>query len=211
MKKTTKKTVVEDTAPWEEPKEKAGAKINAQAISNSLTDAAFVPDMTERQEELTMSQKLHNEAGDVIEKEIDTDDEEIELGEGWRGTPDNGLHEVKIIEAFKCKGRNGNPDFRIFLLRDIADGREWKTLVGDDVLNDTIRSINYYNYNMLRQLKAKGIPTTKENVINLLKEKAFKVWTQRKIKDPKEALTYFNEEKYQNYCMKYARAKSLEK
>ena len=170
---------------------------NVATASTILTDSAFVPDMTERQQELTMSQKLHNEAGDVVESKMD--DMEISIQLGYRGIPQNGEHVVKIVDVKNCKGKNGKPDFDVITFRDVVDDVEWDKLVSFPDYNEELGNINYYNNGIFRQL-AKAKKLTKNAALELLKRKQFKVWTQRK-DGVGNALTYFNEQKYQRYCM----------
>ena len=170
---------------------------NVAATCTIITENAFVPDMTERQQELTQSQKLHNEAGDKLDFAVEDFDISIQLG--YRGIPQNGEHIVKIVDVRSFHGKNGKSDFDVITFRDVVDDVEWDKVVSFDTYSDELQAINYYNGGIFRAL-AKAKKLTKNSAIELLKAKQFRVWTQRKDGDGK-ALTYFNENKYQKYCM----------
>ena len=77
----------------------------------NLSDAAFVPG--------------DDDDVEVIPEISDDDDEDVVIQKGFRGDPDDGMHQVILLDyPDRQPGKNGNSDYRILHFRDVKLGRE---------------------------------------------------------------------------------------
>ena len=182
----------------------AKKNINAEAMKNIILDCPFEPDMTDRQQELSQSQKLHNEAGDAVVKTVEWAEEmDISIPVGYAEKPKNGIHRAEVVD-YEIK-RTGVE----LTLRDVAFHNEWTTFIKQEKVKDAVQSTVYYNKEIHKALlKLESI--NPNSFYSMLKSKVIKVWTQELDTD-KFVLTYFNEQKYQNLCMAIAYKRTTEK
>ena len=130
------------------------------------------------------------------------DDDEVIVTNGFRGDPDDGLHEVILVDyPEKQLGKNGNSDFRIFQLRDKQLCNEWTMLVGEEDLPKRLQEISYNNRGCLAGM-------TKKRCFAYLMASTFTVWT---IKNQKgKVVTYFDEVSFNRY-FKWVQSQKQEK
>ena len=119
------------------------------------------------------------------------DDDEVIVTNGFRGDPEDGLHEVILVDyPEKQAGKNGNGDFRILQLRDKQLCNEWTMLIGEEDLAKRLQEISYNNRGCLAGM-------TKKRCFAYLMANTFPVWTVKNQKG--KVVTYFDEVAYNKY------------
>ena len=144
-----------------------------------LVDNAYVHDMSEDDDDV------------VVESPMD-DDDDVTVARGYRGTPDDGMHIVTLVEyPERQHGKNGKGDFRIFKFRDVKTYLEWTAFVAEDDLMDRLGQISYNNKGMFSGMnKKKSFESMMVNPID--------VWTCKR-GNGNGVITYYDENKFQRY------------
>lgn len=143
----------------------------------NLVDAAFVPNSDDDDE--------------VIPTIVDDDDEDVVIQKGFRGDPDDGMHNIILVEyPDRQPGRNGNSDYRIFHFRDVKLFNEWTVFVSEDDLLKRLQEISYNNRGMLSGL-------TKKKAFASMMVNPIACWTVKNQKG--RVVTYFDEHHFNKY------------
>jgi len=161
----------------------------------NLEENAFVPQGREDTEGMSMQNKLRHENGDdeLIPEmaDDDDDDEKVTIQKGYRGDPDDGAHQIILVDyPDRQQGRNGNSDYRVFHFRDTKLYNEWTMFVSEDDLVKRLQEISYNNRGMLSGL-------TKKKAFACLMMKPFSCWTVKNQKG--KVVTYFDEVHFNKY------------
>lgn len=142
----------------------------------NLTDAAFVPG---------------DDDNEVIPEIVDDDDEDVVIQKGFRGDPNDGMHEVILVDyPVRQPGKNGNSDYRILHFRDAKLFNEWTVFVSEDDLVKRLQEISYNNKGMLSGL------TKKKAFANMMMNPVT-CWTVKNQKG--RVVTYFDEVHFNKY------------
>ena len=174
----------QEDVPVAQPKEEVKSEHTLKDASSVvgcglLVEDAFVPDMSEDDDDV------------LVESSSDDDDDAV-VARGYRGTPEDGLHIVTLVEyPEKQHGKNGKGDFRIFKFRDVKTYLEWTAFVAEADLMDRLSQISYNNKGMFSGMnKKKSFESMMVNPID--------VWTcKRGTGDG--VITYYDENKFQRY------------
>lgn len=142
----------------------------------NLVDAAFVPGSDDDDE--------------VIPTIVD-DDDEVVVQSGYRGDPDDGMHQVVLVDyPDRQPGKNGNSDYRILQFRDVKLYNEWTMFVSEDDLVKRLQEISYNNKGMLSGM-------TKKKAFASLMVNPITCWTVKNQKG--KVVTYFDEHHFNKY------------
>jgi hypothetical protein len=142
----------------------------------NLADAAFVPG---------------DDDDEVIPTIVDDDDEDVVIQKGFRGDPDDGMHNVILVDyPDRQPGKNGNSDYRILHFRDAKLFNEWTVFVSEDDLVKRLQEISYNNRGMLSGL-------TKKKAFASMMMNPVACWTVKNQKG--RVVTYFDEVHFNKY------------
>jgi len=186
-------------------------KNNTKAASvNFIVDNAFTPDMTERNEPMTNSQRLHNEAGDYVNRTFNPMEhlremmQNVVISSTYIAEPKkNGEHHVRVYEVEDPKsGYNGNEGYTRIWLIDVDEDNRWSTDIRDSRFAQAFTAINEYNGAMLHKAYKDG-----EDLIEYVKSHSFKVWTVKS--EGKKTNTYFDRNLYDKACWAIAYKENL--
>ena len=121
------------------------------------------------------------------------DDDEVVVQQGFRGDPDDGSHQIILVDyPQKQEGKNGNGDYRVLRLRDVELCNEWTLVVGEADVAKRLQEISYNNKGALAGM-------TKKQCFGWMmsQTKGFPCWTVKNLKG--KVVTYFDESAYTKY------------
>ena len=148
----------------------------SQVGVRNLEEAAFVPGSDEDDE--------------VIPAIVD-DDDEVVVKAGFRGDPDDGMHQVVLVDyPDRQPGKHGNSDYRVLRFRDVKLCNEWTVFVSEDDLVKRLQEISYNNKGMLSGM-------TKKKAFASMMVNPITCWTTKNLKD--RVTTYFDEHAFNKY------------
>lgn len=175
------------------------AKKNIIGVDN-LIESAFVPEAgTQAKREEKMQNALRQEANSRPTLSLNDLLAGVKVSYKHAGTPEDGLHVVRIDGEPEVKtGKNG-PYIEVEL-EEVKTGLCWKTYINGQELGKKLEEINFFNNGMLAGKT--GIAA-----INFLQKQEFNVWTIQTEK--KTTATYFNKELFDKRV--YAASLSKEK
>lgn len=143
----------------------------------NLVDNAFVPEIGDDEE--------------VIPEAVVDDDDEVVVQKGYRGDPDDGIHQVILVDyPDRLPGKNGNSDYRVLRLRDSKLFNEWTVFVSEDDLVKRLQEISYNNKGMLSGM-------TKKKAFASIMVNPITCWTTKNMKS--HVTTYFDEHAFSKY------------
>lgn len=129
---------------------------------------------------------------DELIEAVPSDDDDVVVQRGYRGTPEDGEHIVKLVEyPERQQGKNGKGDFRVLRLRDVKTYLEWTAFIAEEDLMERLSQISYNNKGILSGLN-------KKKSFESLMFNAFSVWTCNRAKG-EGVITYYDENKFQRY------------
>lgn len=146
-----------------------------------LTDTAYVHESHEEDDDEVV----------VAANAIVDDDDEVVVQKGFRGDPEDGMHNVILVDyPERQQGKNGNGDYRIFHFRDVQLCNEWTLVVGEADLGKRLQEISYNNKGMLAGM-------TKKRAFASLMVNPVACWTVKNLKG--RVVTYFDEPAFNKY------------
>ena len=129
---------------------------------------------------------------DELIEAVPSDDDDVVVQRGYRGTPEDGEHIVKLVEyPERQQGKNGKGDYRVLRLRDVKTYLEWTAFIAEEDLMERLSQISYNNKGILSGLN-------KKKSFESLMFNAFSVWTCNRAKG-EGVITYYDENKFQRY------------
>lgn len=161
---------------------------------DNLVDNAFVPVSGQNYRAPRQQDAIREEAGFKPAKPEppvftldDLFEQNYRVEKGFFGTPELGVHTVKLREYKICTGRDDRPYMKLTFM-DLKTFCCWDVNVGAERLPQMLSDISFSNKGLLSGKSYK-------DAFNIMKQKKFDVWTI--VSEKGKLATYFNKDSYE--------------